>query len=136
METGALTAAGINMLVPLYRYVSGGKWEVVSHTLASPLPDGTVAYYQDSLSKADPLGRATGHELFDDSIGRALCRYVQARVIRSRLDVADGPYIQILEEDGSVPPGWIMLRAIVWTEEFDLMVPVSPAATAGELVSP
>jgi hypothetical protein len=112
------------VMTPLHRYTPGGEWEVVPHPMDSPAPDGSVAYYQDSLSPS--VGEQVA--LFDDGIARALCRYLVALTVRKNVPLVDGPYLQLLEDDGAVPPGWIMLRAIVWCDEFDAITPMTAEA--------
>lgn len=107
------------MMTPLRRYHPTKEWEVVPHAMVSPAPDGSVAYFQDSLSPSVRKIVA----LFDDSIGRALCRYLVASITGRGFQITDGPYLQVLEEDGLVPHGWVMLRAVAWCDEFDLLVP-------------
>ena len=113
------------MLTPLHRYLPGGFWELIPHSLTSPTADGSVAYYLDSLATADPLRSATD-DPFDSEVGEAMCRCLTATVLSRSLEVSDGPYIQVLEDDGTVPFGWVMLRAVLWSEEFDLVVPTAP----------
>lgn len=112
------------MSTPLRRYHPTAEWEVVGHAMQSPAPDGSVAYYQDSLSPTVGVQVA----LFDDQIARALCQFHVAQVVRQGLQIVDGPYIQLLEDQGVVPAGWVMLRAVVWVDEFDELVPDSPSA--------
>ena len=111
--------AEIHPTVPLRRYLVGQDWEVVPHAMDSPAPDGSVAYFFDTLSPGDP--RVT--HPFSDETARALCHYIKSLAVRNKIDICDGPYLQILEDDGSVPHGWVMLRAVMWVEEFDLVVP-------------
>lgn len=118
------------MLVPLYKYVAGGSWEVVPHSLLSPDPDGSVAYYMDNLSPAVAFGPDSGQPPFDDALGRAVCQYLVSSVLQRSLEVNDGPYIQVLPEDGLVPRDWTMIRAVVWSEEFDLVVPTDGLAVS------
>lgn len=112
------------MMTPLRRYVPNGDWEVVPHPMDSPAPDGSVAYYVDTLSPLD------GEGVFIDGSARAICQYLAALTVRKGVPITDGPYLQILEDDGAVPPGWVMLRAVVWCDEFDLVTPVTPEAVA------
>lgn len=117
----------VTALVPLRRYTPGAAWEVVPHSLASPAPDGSVAYYQDALSLSYRDGLGTDEQIsagYDEDIARALCQYLVALTVRYSLQIADGPYLQILEDDGAVPHGWVMLRALAWVEEYDLLTPM------------
>jgi len=111
-------------MMPLRRYAPNAEWEVVSHPMTSPAPDGSVAYYQDSLSPLDEEGR------FVDGVARALCQYLAALTVRKNVPITDGPYLQVLEDDGAVPPGWVMIRALVWCDEFDLLTPLTDDAVS------
>lgn len=119
---------------PLRRYAPGCAWDMVeTRSLQSPAPDGTVVYYQDALSKdSDALAREgwTENPGFDPEVAEAVCRYLTALAVRRGAEIADGPLLQILEDDGAVPPGWVMLRALIWIDEYDLVVEVDPAACA------
>lgn len=127
MNPAQSAAQPIGLQHPLWRLKPEG-WYTTQRSLASPAPDGTVAYYFDCLSQAPirddvdddgPFGLP-----FYNNIGQAACQYIQALAAARKLEVADGPYIQLLEDDGAVPKGWVMIRALIWTEEFDLMVEV------------
>jgi len=124
----ATTAARLDPEVPLFRYRTGQVWEQTRMQLASPRPDGAVAYYQDSLSRLHPV---SWRPRFDDESARALCQYVRALADKAGLEVVEGPFLQVLEDDGATPPGYAMLRAIVWVEEYDLVVPVDGGAADG-----
>lgn len=115
-----VTTAGGQPAVPLRRYTPGAEWEVVPRTVVSPAPDGSVVYFFDSLSPSIPGDPGS----YSDHVARALCRYLSSVAIQRKLEVCDGPYLQILEDDGSTPRDWVMLRALLWAEEFDLVVPV------------
>ena len=120
--------------VPLHRYIPGGPWETVPHQMLSPAPDGSVAYYVDSLADGRPEDMNERPLLFEDDLARALCRHLVSKTVQARREIVDGPYIQVLEDDGSIPPGWVMLRAIVWVDEFDQVVPVdTESADATEI---
>lgn len=111
-------------MTPLRKYVPNGDWEVVAHPMDSPAPDGSVAYYQDTLSPLDGEGN------FIDGSARAICQYLAALTVRKGVPITDGPYLQLLEDDGAVPPGWTMLRAIVWCDEFDSLIPMTEGAVS------
>lgn len=108
--------------MPVRRYVPNGDWEPVSKNLSSPAPDGTVIYFQDTLSPMDGEGN------FIDGPARAICQYLTALVLKHDREVADGPYLQVLPDDGAVPPGWLMLRALIWVDEYDVLVPTTSSA--------
>lgn len=108
---------------PLRRYHPVDEWEVVGRSLASPASDGTVIYYQDTLSPLDGEGQ------FIDGSARAICQYLTALAVRQGVEIADGPYLQVLEDDGMVPGGWVMLRALIWVDEYDSIVPMESSAT-------
>lgn len=123
-----MTASTLHPAVPLHRYVMGSHWELSPTQLISPRPDGSVAYYQDTLSRAYHPTRTPP---FDDEAARALCRYLTALVVIRGLQLVDGPYLQVLEDDGAIPAGWHRLRAVVWIDEYDVLVPVDTEAASG-----
>lgn len=126
ITTPEVTVVGGQPVQPLRRYAAGREWEVVPHSMASPAPDGSVAYFLDSLSPMIP-DKPGSHS---DDVARALCRYLSAMAVQRKLEVCDGPYLQVLEDDGTVPRDWVVLRAVLWAEEFDLVVPVDGQAVA------
>jgi hypothetical protein len=103
----------------LLRYRPGTDWERVLVRLDSPRPDGSVAYYSDSLCPHYPSGRLP----FDDQIARALCQHLMLSVASRQLEITDGPYLQVLPDGDTVPGGFVIVRALTWVEEFDLLVP-------------
>lgn len=113
-------------VTPLWRYHPVNEWVVSAKSLVSPAADGTVIYYQDTLSPLDGGGN------YVDGSARAVCQYLTALAVRRGLEISDGPYLQVLEDDGAVPPGWQMLRALIWVDEYDLVVEVDPAACADD----
>lgn len=123
---------------PLRRYQTEQPaycWPVVQRPMDSPAKDGTVAYYQDSLSwgYGGPLDGELEMEVgFDPNIARALCQYLKSLAVARSLEISDGPYLQILEDDGSVPPGWVMLRALVWVDEYDMITPLDDEAVKAD----
>lgn len=117
-----------DILVPLWRYHADGRWESTARPLRSPAMDGSVAYYIETLS---PVTVSDEKPLFDDAVARAACQYLQAWAFKHQVEIADGPFLQLREDDGAMPRGFVMLRAIVWCDEFDLLVPVdTPEAVA------
>lgn len=116
---------------PLRYYDPSGAWDVVGKDLSSPAADGSVVYYQDTLSPLDGEGQ------FIEGSARAVCQYLKALAIGRGLQVVDGPYLQLLEDDGAVPPGWQMLRALIWVDEYDQLTPLTDDAVsdAGLVVS-
>jgi hypothetical protein len=102
---------------------------MVEHSLASPSPTGEVAYFFDVLSPHTlPVDAEDGPPItFNSLIGRAAMHYLMASAMGRRLEISDGPYLQVLEDDGAVPPGWVVLRAVLWADEFDLVVPTEEA---------
>jgi hypothetical protein len=117
--------------MPLWRYHTDGRWESTARSLRSPAADGSIAYLIDTLS---PLMIRDDGPLYDDGIARAACQYLKALAVKHSLEVADGPYLQLREDDGAVPRGFVMLRALMWCDEFDFITPmddesVSPLST-------
>ncbi len=109
------------MRVPMLKYHATLPWIVTDKSLQSPAPDGSVCYYFDSLS---PQRIADDEPLYDDRIARAACQYLSALARSKGVEIVDGPYLQLLEDDGAVPRGFVMLRALIWADEFDELVPV------------
>lgn len=118
-----------NIETPLWRYHADGRWEPASRSLQSPTADGSVAYLIDTLSPVQI--RDEGH-LFDDRLARAACQYLQALAVKHDLDITDGPYLQLREDDGATPRGFVMLRALIWCDEFDYVVPVDDGTAAAD----
>lgn len=127
-------------LTPVRRYVPGGTWDLVEgRSLTSPAPDGTVIYYADTLCWAqrgndDPEQWADLG--FDPVVANAVCQHLSAMLVRARMEVADGPFLQLLEDDGTIPHGWVMLRALSWVDEYDVPVPVTSSAVSDDGLSP
>lgn len=123
---------------PMFRYSPTGEWRVTSRSLASPAADGSVAYFFDFLSKqyiidddeSDPMAGDPCVIHFSDALASAACQYLSAAAMARGLEISDGPYIQMLEDDGAVPRGFMMVRAIAWADEFDLVVPADPESAA------
>lgn len=110
--------------VPVWRPKGNGDWDLVTRSLASPAPDGTVCYYLDSLSPSLVRDYEDGPPVaFDAGAAQALCRWLSATLLSRGIEIADGPYIQMLEDDGTHPRGWVVLKAMAWADEFDLLVP-------------
>ena len=128
-EAGKPTAVRLDPAVPLYPYRTGQAWgDQVRMPLASPRTDGAVAYFQEGLSRLHP---PSWRPRFDDDLARALCQYAVALADKAGLEVVDGPYLQVVEDDGAVPRDWVVLRAIIWVDEYDLVTPMDEAATDG-----
>jgi len=117
---------------PMWRYLPNALgWESTGRDLASPAPDGSVAYYEDTLAPVPPVG-TEGAPLFNDAVARAVCQHLKARIIeRSVLEIVDGPFLQLVDDDGCTPFGWVVLRAIAWVDEYDFIVDVSDDAVGG-----
>lgn len=116
-----------DVLTPLWRYHADGRWESTSRSLRSPAADGSMAYLIDTLS---PVLVRDDAPLYDDRIARAACQYLQALAVKHNLQVTDGPYLQLREDDGATPRGFVMLRALIWCDEFDYVLPADAGATA------
>lgn len=115
------------MLTMLYQYDPGpDRWVPTPHPLDSPAPDGSVAYYQASLSRSFSFEDAR----FNDEVALALCRYLKTSLVNRGLELTDGPYIQVMPRDRDMPADWVMIRAVAWTEEFDHTVPIDVEAVA------
>lgn len=128
-EAGKPPVVKLDPAVPLYRYRAGQVWpDPVRMPLSSPRPDGTVAYFQEGLSRLHPK---SWRPTWDDEIARALCQYVQALADKAGLETVDGPYLQVVEDDGAVPRDFVVLRAILWADEYELVIPMDEAATDG-----
>ena len=107
--------------VPLRRYSAvdaSRDWEVVAKSMVSPASDGTVIYFHDTLSPLDGEGN------YLDGSARACCQYLLALALQRNVELSSGPFLQVLEDDGAVPPGWVMLRALIWVDEYDSIVPM------------
>lgn len=118
----------IDVPVPLWRYHTDGRWESTARSLRSPGADGSIAYYIETLS---PLLVRDDAPMYDDGLARAACQYLQAWALKHDIEISDGPFLQLREDDGAMPRGFIMLRAIIWCDEFDFIVPVdTPEAVA------
>lgn len=127
-ELGQPPVVKLDPAVPLYPYRTGQMWsDPVRMPLTSPRPDGAVAYFQEGLSKLHP---ASWRPRFDDDIARALCQYVQALADKAGLETVDGPYLQVVEDDGAVPRDFVVLRALLWVDEYDLVTPMDEAAVS------
>jgi len=91
----------------------------VTISLQSPDDKGAVAYYFDTLAKSGKAGDHWG------AVGRAACAYLLGLVRSRSLQLVRGPYLTVAE-DAAVPDGWTMIRAMVWVEEFDVVVEPEP----------
>lgn len=109
------------MRVPVLKYHPTLPWVVEHKSLQSPAEDGSVCYYFETISPQ--LVRDDG-PLYDEQIARAACQYLSALVRSRNVEVSDGPYLQLMEDDGAVPRGFVMLRALLWADQFDVVVPV------------
>lgn len=129
MHPAQAAAQPIGVHHPLYRAGSSPLgWVVTQRSLASPAPDGSVAYYFDQLVRK-PLPRDQDDDgpfnlPFDPNVGWALCEYLKALTASKGVGISDGPFVQLLDDDGCVPERYLMIRGIVWADEFDLLVPV------------
>lgn len=92
----------------------------VTISMQSPDDRGAVAYYFDTLAKSDKAGDHWG------AVGRAACAYLLGLVRARSLQLVRGPYLTVADDTGAVPDGWTMIRAVVWVEEFDLVVEPEP----------
>lgn len=94
----------------------------VTISLQSPDEQGAVAYYFDTLDDGDQpwaVSRIT-------PIARGACEYLLGLVRSKGLQLVRGPFLTEAPEHGPLPRGLRMIRAIVWVEEFDLVVPDTP----------
>lgn len=113
---------------PMWRYDPSG-WSLSGRDLASPAPDGSIAYYEDTLSPIP--ARLEDGPGFHDETARAVCQHLKAEIVaRGALEIVDGPFLYVPEDDGCVPPGWQVLRAVAWVDEYDLVVEVSADAVS------
>jgi hypothetical protein len=111
--------------VPMWRPKGNGDWELVTRSLASPAIDGTVCYYLNSLSPSLIRDYEEGPPVaFDGQVAQALCRWLSATLISRDIETADGPYVLIEQDDGTAPRNWVVLRAMIWADEFDLVTPM------------
>lgn len=100
------------------------KMERVTIALQSPDEQGAVAYYFDTLAEASEIDNI---ELIG-RVGKAACVYLLNLVQSKGLQLVRGPFLTMAPEHGPIPHGWWMVRALVWVEEFDHLVPVGPGA--------
>lgn len=128
-ELGKPSVVRLDPAVPLYRYRTGQVWaDPVRMSLASPRPDGAIAYFQEGLSKLHP---PSWLPRWDDDIARALCQYVQALADKAGMEAVDGPYLQVVEDDGAVPRDFVVLRALIWVDEYELVTPMDEESVSG-----
>lgn len=99
------------------------EMERVTISLASPDEGGAVAYYFDTLCPAHTVDGLTDLAGKVGLPGKAACDYLMNLVHSKGLELVRGPFLTVAPEHGPLPDGWWMIRALVWVEEFDLLVP-------------
>jgi hypothetical protein len=101
--------------------------KTVEIEMASPDPQGAVAYYFDFLQREADLTMPTPEAV-------AASQYLFGLVGSKGLQPVRGPYVITAPDSSPTPTGWGMRRAVIWVEEFDLVVPVGPADEHGPVV--
>lgn len=125
MKPANTELARIDLGTPALRWP---EMERVAISLQSPDEQGAVAYYFDTLVEASQIGNI---ELVGRA-GKAACAYLLGLVQTKGLQLVRGPFLTMAPDHGPLPDGWWMVRAVVWVEEFDHLVPVEPGVVPDE----
>lgn len=129
MHPANTSLSEINLGTPALRWP---EMERVTVSLESPDQQGAVAYYFDTLAEASEIDNI---ELVG-RVGKAACEYLMGLVRAKGLQLVRGPFLTTAPDHGPLPDRWWMIRAIVWVEEFDLVVPTGTEPDeSGHLIS-
>jgi hypothetical protein len=94
---------------------------MVDIDMSSPDSTGAVAYYFDTLTPSEP--RLDHGHVSLVGAAWAAANYLEGLVASKGLQITRGPYLTQAPQTDLLPDGWQMVRALVWVEEFDLLVP-------------